>query len=93
MSDTVATVVDGNPRGPKPGTQQPMLLTVAEAARLLRISRNLCYELIAQGRLPHLRLGRRILVPRYGLEQWIARESSLPNGPAAVVSFPSPQRH
>ena len=90
MSDTVATVVEGNPRGPKPGTQQPMLLTVAEAARLLRISRNLCYELIAQGRLPHLRLGRRILVPRYGLEQWIARESGSSPPPVGVLSFRTP---
>lgn len=66
------------------------MLTVREAARLLRISRNLCYDLIAQERLPHLRLGRRVLLPRYGLEQWIVQQAglSLP----AVVSFSSPQQ-
>src|SRR3990172_12582523 len=55
-----------------------LLLTVPEAARLLRISRNLAYDLIAQGRLPHVRLGRRILIPRHGLEVWISREAGLP---------------
>ena len=31
-----------------------LLLTVAEAAGLLRISSNLAYELVAQGRMPHV---------------------------------------
>jgi excisionase family DNA binding protein len=69
---------------------QPSLLTVSEAARLLRISRNLCYELIAQDRLPHIRLGRRILVHRYGLEQWIARESGSSPPPHGVLPFRTP---
>ena len=92
MNDPVAGTVDKDLRGPGTGAQQPMLLTVTEAARLLRISRNLCYELIAQKQLPHIRLGRRILLPRYGLEQWIARTAGLPETPQAVISF-SPQRH
>jgi len=62
-------------------------LTVLEAARLLRISRNLAYELVAQGRLPHVRLVRRVLIPRFGLEQWIAREAELPQPPPAMASF------
>jgi excisionase family DNA binding protein len=70
-----------------------LLLGVAEAAKLLGISRNLAYELIRQGRLPHLRLGRRILIPRKGLEEWIASESSLLTLAPDVLSFPSPQRH
>lgn len=56
------------------------LLTVPEAARLLRISRNLACELIRQNALPHVRLGRRILIPRRGLENWIEREADLPVG-------------
>lgn len=56
------------------------LLTVPEAARLLRISRNLAYELIHQNALPHVRLGRRILIPRRGLESWVEREAGLPVG-------------
>ena len=69
-----------------------LLLTVREAAKLLRISPNTCYELIRQGRIPHIRLGRRILIPRHGLEQWIAQEAGLPEPPPPVVSFGA-QRH
>jgi excisionase family DNA binding protein len=71
---------------------EALVLTVAEAARLLHISRNLAYELVAQGRIPHIRLGRRILIPRFGLEQWIAREAGLPQPPSSVVSS-LPQQH
>ena len=45
-----------------------LTLTVAEAATRLGISRALAYELVAQGRLPHVRLGRRIVVPRRALD-------------------------
>lgn len=44
-----------------------LTLTVEEAAGLLGISRNLAYELVADGRLPSIRLGRRVLVPRQAL--------------------------
>ncbi len=43
-------------------------LTVMEAAEVLGISRTLTYELVARGKLPSLRLGRRIVVPRQALE-------------------------
>ena len=69
------------------------LLKVEEAARLLRIGRNTCYDLIRQGQIPHLRLGRIIRVPRFGLESWIARQAGLPEAPPPVVSFSSSQRH
>lgn len=47
---------------------QRLVLTVSEAAKHLGISRALAYELVARGELPHLRLGRRIVVPRRALE-------------------------
>lgn len=66
----------------------PDLLTVPEAAQLLRISRNLAYELVAQHQLPCVRLGRTIRIPRDSLERWIrerAEESALrPDGPQAL---------
>ena len=48
-----------------------LVLTVAEAAELLGISRTHGYELVARGELPSLRLGRRIVVPRRALERLV----------------------
>ena len=63
------------------------LMGVDEAAAYLGISRNLAYELVRCGRLPHIRLGRRILIPRKGLELWIAREAGLPQPSSPMVSL------
>jgi excisionase family DNA binding protein len=48
--------------------QQPVL-TVSEAARLLRLSRAFTYELVASGELPSVRFGRRIMIPRAAIER------------------------
>lgn len=53
------------------------LLTVPEAAKLLRIGRNLAYELVARGEIPSVRLGRVIRVPQASLERWILSESKV----------------
>lgn len=53
------------------------LLTISEAARRLRISTSLAYELVRQGRLPHLRLGRRVVVPARELDRWISERARL----------------
>ena len=68
-----------------------ILLTVPEAAKLLRISRNLAYELVARGEIPAIRLGRVIRVPRAPLEEWVKSEAALPShrspdGAASVVA-------
>jgi excisionase family DNA binding protein len=36
------------------------LLTVAEVARRLRVSRATVYKLVAEGKLPHVRIGNAI---------------------------------
>lgn len=54
-----------------------VLLTVPEAAKMLRISRNLAYELVARGEIPAIRLGRVIRVPRGLLEEWLKSESAI----------------
>ena len=46
-----------------------VLLTVREAAGMLRISRNLAYDLVERGEIPAIRLGRLIRVPRARLEE------------------------
>jgi excisionase family DNA binding protein len=43
-------------------------MTVEEAGEALGISRSHAYELIRQGELPSLRLGRRVVVPIAPLE-------------------------
>jgi len=50
-------------------------LSVEEAAGLLGISTWLAYELVHQGELPSLRLGRRIVVPRAALERMVGVEA------------------
>ncbi len=40
------------------------VLTVDEAARILRISRGLAFAATRDGTLPSIRIGRRILIPR-----------------------------
>jgi excisionase family DNA binding protein len=45
------------------------LLTVPEAASILRVSRNSAYELIARGEIPAIRLGRRLRVSRAVIER------------------------
>jgi excisionase family DNA binding protein len=41
-----------------------LVYTVVEAADLLGISRSHAYEMIARNELAHVRLGRRVLVPK-----------------------------
>jgi excisionase family DNA binding protein len=45
-----------------------LTVTVAEAGKLLGVSRGLAYELVQRGELPAVRLGRRIVVPVRAIE-------------------------
>jgi excisionase family DNA binding protein len=49
-----------------------LVWSVEEAGRLLGISRAHAYELVARGELPHLRLGRRLVVPKNAIEALLA---------------------
>ncbi len=64
-----------------------LLLTVPETARLLRISRNLAYELVARGELPAVRLGRVIRIPRSELDDWLEKSAARPGRPATELQF------
>lgn len=55
------------------GEAERLTLTVEEVAHLLGISRGLAYELARSGRLPVVRLGRRLLVPKVALERMLAQ--------------------
>ena len=57
--------------------QERLTLTVEQAGELLGISRALAYEMARTGRLPTLRFGKRIVVPKKAIENML--ESSLAN--------------
>lgn len=48
-----------------------LTLTVEETAAVLGISRGLAYEMVKTGRIPSIRFGRRVLVPRQALERLV----------------------
>ena len=48
-------------------TQEKMVMTVPEAGELLGISRAQAYLMVKKGRLPVIRLGRRIVVSKPAL--------------------------
>lgn len=45
--------------------------SVSETAKILGISRGLAYQLAKEGKIPVLKLGTRMVVPRIKLEQFI----------------------
>ena len=52
--------------------EKRLCLTVPEVAKLLGISRNYAYELARRGEIPVIRFGKRLLVPKIGLEKKLA---------------------
>ena len=51
---------------------EKLTLSVDEAARVLGLSRNSCYQAVETGAIPSLRIGKRILIPRFALERLLA---------------------
>ena len=49
--------------------QENLTMSVEEAAAALNISRGLAYEAARDGRIPTIRIGRRLLVSRRALEK------------------------
>ena len=54
-------------------TNERLLLTGEEAAQRLGIGRTLAWQLVRDGQLPSVRLGRLVRVPVRGLEDWLKR--------------------
>jgi excisionase family DNA binding protein len=52
----------------------PLVLTVEEAAKALRVSRGSAYEAIRCGDIPSVRIGRTIRVPRHGLAVFLGEQ-------------------
>lgn len=54
---------------------EALLLTVREAGALMRVGRDTAYALVAEGRIPSIRLGRQIRIPRGALLAHLEREA------------------
>ena len=55
---------------------EKLAYNVRETAEVLGISRSHAYDLIKQGVIPVIKLGRRIVVPKVKLEQLISKQES-----------------
>ena len=65
------------------GMEAKLTLSVEEAAKVLGIGRNLCYDRVKTGEIPVIKIGRRLLVPRAALEKLLADPKPLNLTPAA----------
>jgi excisionase family DNA binding protein len=54
------------------GRPARLTVTVSEAAEMLGISRALAYEAVRRGDIPHIRIGRRVVVPTVALTRLLA---------------------
>ena len=52
----------------------PLTLTVEEAGQILRVGRNTAYELARCGKLPSVRVGKQIRIPRQALLDYLSRQ-------------------
>lgn len=55
---------------------EPVVLSVVEVSKLLRISRGSCYEAVRLGQIPSIRIGRRILISRQLLLEQITKKGT-----------------
>lgn len=55
-------------------TNAPDVMTVMEAARTLKVGRSTMYQLIRSGAVKHVRIGKKILVPREYLQLFLETE-------------------
>ena len=57
-------------RGHRPGPiEEPLLISVPEAARLLGVGTTFGWTMVRRGEMPTIKLGRRVLVPRMAIER------------------------
>ena len=52
----------------------PLTLTVEEASQILRVGRNTAYELVRCGKLPSVRVGKQIRIPRQALLDYLSQQ-------------------
>ena len=55
----------------------PLTLNVREAAEVLRISKSKVYELAQSESFPAIRIGKRVVIPRDKLIQWMNNQAEV----------------
>lgn len=60
----------------------PAVLTVEEAAELLRVGRSAAYAAVKSGDIPSIKVGRSIRVPKFQLERMLGLQDD--NGPVGA---------
>ena len=55
---------------------EPEVMTVVEAAKLLRVGKNKAYSLISSGKLKSIKIGGKILVPKLCLVGFLTDENN-----------------
>jgi len=53
-----------------------VVMTLAEVASLLRISKNSAYEAARRGEIPTIKIGRRLIVPADAFERLLSGKSA-----------------
>lgn len=53
------------------GDNGKLTYSIAEASRVLGLSKNSCYQACMKGELPHIRIGHRVLVPKARLHEML----------------------
>ena len=82
MQNEDRSSVDASPRTRLLLSDDRLTWTVAEAARLLGISRASAYDAVHRGELPVTTIGRRMLVPRVALLRLLNQQAP-PESPSA----------
>ena len=62
--------------------EKKLTVSVDECAVLLGISRGLCFQMVHEGKIPHLRFNKRILIPKWAIQQLLQEPQSLTPTPA-----------
>lgn len=63
----------------------PEFCTPADLSLILPISRATLYRMAEQKRIPSLRIGRRVIIPRESLKKWIEQECGIPGNASMGV--------
>ncbi len=50
--------------------------TVDEAAEMLGLGRQQAYQAVRENVIPHIRIGRRIIIPKVAFDRWLDQEAA-----------------